>query len=148
MGGRLGISFAAGFVSVVLPCVLPLVPGYPDINHIQGDAETHFKLVGFNAGVDLPGNVELYSNGTYGTKDAKSYENYRVPNKVVYDPATAAASAAADGLTPPAAGTTIVTYPFPLGFLSMYGMQINPTMIRPGSTTPFARSTTSGGSFS
>ena len=28
MGGRLGISFAAGFVSVVLPCVLPLVPGY------------------------------------------------------------------------------------------------------------------------
>src|SRR5262249_25514973 len=28
MGGRLGSSFAAGFVSVVLPCVLPLVPGY------------------------------------------------------------------------------------------------------------------------
>ena len=28
MGGRLGVSFAAGFVSVVLPCVLPLVPGY------------------------------------------------------------------------------------------------------------------------
>jgi cytochrome c biogenesis protein CcdA len=28
MGGRLGIAFAAGFVSVVLPCVLPLVPGY------------------------------------------------------------------------------------------------------------------------
>jgi len=28
MGGRLGISFAAGFVSLVLPCVLPLVPGY------------------------------------------------------------------------------------------------------------------------
>lgn len=28
MGGRLAISFAAGFVSVVMPCVLPLVPGY------------------------------------------------------------------------------------------------------------------------
>jgi len=28
MGGRLGVSFAAGFVSIVLPCVLPLVPGY------------------------------------------------------------------------------------------------------------------------
>ena len=28
MGGRLGISFAAGFVSVGLPCGLPLVPGY------------------------------------------------------------------------------------------------------------------------
>ena len=95
---------------------IPLVPGYPDINHIQGDAETHFKLFAFNAGVTLPGDIELYTNGTYGNKDAKSYENYRVPNKVVYDPATAAASAAADGLTPPPAGTTIVTYPFPLGF--------------------------------
>jgi iron complex outermembrane recepter protein len=95
---------------------IPLVPGYPDINHIQGDAETHFKLVGFNAGVDLPGSVQFYSNGTYGTKDSKSYENYRVPAKVVYDPATAAASAALDGLTPPAVGTTITTYPFPLGF--------------------------------
>jgi iron complex outermembrane receptor protein len=95
---------------------IPLVPGYPYINHIQGDAETHFKLVGFNAGITLPGDIEAYSNGTYGTKDAKSYENYRVPNKIVYDPTTAAASAAADGLTPPAAGTAIVTYPFPLGF--------------------------------
>jgi iron complex outermembrane recepter protein len=95
---------------------IALVPGYPDVNHIQGDAETHFKLVGFNTGVDLPGSVTLYSNGTYGTKDAQSYENYRVPAKVSFDPATAAASAAADGLTPPPAGTTVVTYPFPLGF--------------------------------
>jgi iron complex outermembrane receptor protein len=95
---------------------IPLVPGYPDINHIQGDAETHFKLVAFNAGFKLPGDVELYSNGTYGTKDSQSYENYRVPSKVSYNPATADASAAADGLTPPAAGTIIATYPFPLGF--------------------------------
>src|SRR6266853_6481302 len=29
-----------------------------------------------------------------------------------------------------------VKYPFPLGLRSMYGMQISPTMIRPGSTTP------------
>ena len=28
MGARLAVSFAAGFVSVVMPCVLPLVPGY------------------------------------------------------------------------------------------------------------------------
>ncbi|HVS86501.1 MAG TPA: cytochrome c biogenesis protein CcdA [Gaiellaceae bacterium] len=28
MGARLAVSFAAGFVSVVTPCVLPLVPGY------------------------------------------------------------------------------------------------------------------------
>jgi iron complex outermembrane receptor protein len=95
---------------------IPLAPGYPDVNHIQGDAETHFKLVGWNAGFKLPDDVELYTNGTYGTKDAQSYENYRVPAKVSYDPATAAASAAADGLTPPTAGPTTVTYPFPLGF--------------------------------
>src|SRR6266446_258576 len=29
-----------------------------------------------------------------------------------------------------------VKYPFPFGLRSMYGMQINPTMIRPGRTTP------------
>ena len=28
MGTRLVISFAAGFASVITPCVLPLVPGY------------------------------------------------------------------------------------------------------------------------
>src|SRR6478672_8885010 len=28
MGTRLAISFAAGFVSVITPCVLPIVPGY------------------------------------------------------------------------------------------------------------------------
>jgi len=28
MGVRLAVSFAAGFASVVTPCVLPLVPGY------------------------------------------------------------------------------------------------------------------------
>ena len=95
---------------------IPLVPGYPNINFIQGDAETHTKLFAFNAGVTLPGDIELYSNGTYGNKDAQSFENYRVPSKVSYDPATAAASAMADGLTPPPAGTVIATYPFPLGF--------------------------------
>src|SRR5207244_13319511 len=29
-----------------------------------------------------------------------------------------------------------VKYPFPLGLRSMYGMQISPTIIRPGNTTP------------
>jgi len=95
---------------------IPLVPGYPDINYIQGDAETHTKLAAFNAGVSLSGNVDLYSNGTYGSKTAASFENFRVPGKVVFDPTTAAATAATYGLTPPTAGSVIVTYPFPLGF--------------------------------
>ena len=95
---------------------IPLAPGYPYVNHIQGDAETHFKIAGWNAGFKLPGDVELYSNGTYGTKDALSYENYRVPSKISYNATTAAATAAQYGLTAPAAGADIVTYPFPLGF--------------------------------
>ena len=95
---------------------IPLVPGYPNINYIQGDAESHFKLFAFNAGVTLPGDIELYTNGTYGNKDSQSFENYRVPAKVSYDPTAAAALAAADGLTAPPAGTTIATYLFPLGF--------------------------------
>jgi iron complex outermembrane recepter protein len=95
---------------------IALTPGYPNMNQIQGDAASHFKLVAYNAGVTLPGDIELYSNGTYGNKDSSSFENYRVPNKVVYDPTTAAATAAGLGLTAPVAGTNIVTYPFPMGF--------------------------------
>src|SRR5262245_28896860 len=30
----------------------------------------------------------------------------------------------------------IVKYPFPFGFVSMYGIAMRPTMIRPGNTTP------------
>jgi iron complex outermembrane receptor protein len=52
-----------------------------------------------NSGYDFEGGVELYLFGTYGHKDAASYENYRVPSKVQY--------------TPPG-GATI--YPFPFGF--------------------------------
>jgi iron complex outermembrane receptor protein len=98
---------------------IPLIPNYPYVNYIQGDAETHFKLVAFNAGVTLPGDIEFYTNGTYGNKEAQSFENWRQPGKIVYDPATAAAAAAAIGLSPPPTGAgapTIVTYPFPFGF--------------------------------
>ncbi len=102
---------------------IPLVPGYPNINFIQGDAETHTKLVAFNAGATLPADIELYSNGTYGSKVAESFENYRVPGKVSYtapttpaEEAAAQAAAAADGLTAPPLGTVITQYPFPLGF--------------------------------
>ncbi len=94
----------------------PWYPGYPDINHIQGDAETHFKLFAVNAGVQLPGDVELYGNGTYGIKDSQSYENYRVPNKVVYDPATAAASARGGWTRAAKRRHEHSHLPFPLGF--------------------------------
>jgi iron complex outermembrane receptor protein len=75
------------------------VPGYPYENMISGDAAVRQKMFAVNSGYDFEGGTELYLFGTYGHKDAASYENYRVPSKVQY--------------TPPG-GATI--YPFPYGF--------------------------------
>ncbi len=75
-------------------------PGYPYLNRISGDAAAQYKLLSVNAGDSLGGGAELYFTGTYGHKDAASYENYRVPSKVHY--------------TDPNTGVT--TYPLPYGF--------------------------------
>jgi iron complex outermembrane receptor protein len=75
-------------------------PGYPNLNRISGDAAVQQKIAAVNTGYDFEGGTELYFVGTYGHKNAASYENYRVPSKVSYtDPTT--------GLT---------TYPLPYGF--------------------------------
>jgi iron complex outermembrane receptor protein len=79
---------------------MPQVANYPYLNMIQGDAETHTKLVEFNSGFQLGGGTEFYAFGTYGDKQAASYENYRLPTKVSY--------------TDTATDTT--TYPLPFGF--------------------------------
>jgi iron complex outermembrane receptor protein len=76
------------------------VPGYPNLNRIQGDAAVQQKLLAVNAGWDFDGGTELYFVATYGRKEAASYENYRMPSKVNY--------------TDPVTGVTI--YPVPLGF--------------------------------
>jgi iron complex outermembrane receptor protein len=76
------------------------LPGYPYLNHILGDAETHVKLAMFNTGLPISSGTELYAFGSYGTKDANSYENYRQPERIKY--------------TNPETGVT--TYPFPFGF--------------------------------
>jgi iron complex outermembrane recepter protein len=79
---------------------MPLAPGYPYLNLINGDAEVHSKLFSYNAGFNLADGVQFYSFGTYGYKNDSSYENYRPPNIVSYlDPKT---------------GDT--SYPFPYGF--------------------------------
>ncbi|HEY0748555.1 MAG TPA: TonB-dependent receptor [Steroidobacteraceae bacterium] len=75
------------------------VPGYPFENMISGDAAVRQKVFAVNSGFDFEGGTEAYLFGTFGHKDAASYENYRVPSKVQY--------------TPPG-GTT--NYPFPYGF--------------------------------
>jgi iron complex outermembrane recepter protein len=76
------------------------VSGYPYLNKIIGDAETHTKLAMLNAGIQLGGGTEFYVTGSYGYKEAASYENYRVPQRVSY--------------TSPVTGVTV--YPFPFGF--------------------------------
>jgi iron complex outermembrane recepter protein len=76
------------------------VAGYPYLNLIEGDAETHTKLVMLNSGFDLGAGTEFYVTGSYGDKQAASYENYRIPARVHY--------------TNPVTGIT--NYPFPFGF--------------------------------
>jgi len=75
------------------------IPGFPKINRIAGDAAVQQKIFAVNTGFDFDGGTEAYLFGTYGHKNAASYENFRVPSKVQY--------------TPPG-GATI--YPFPYGF--------------------------------
>ncbi|NQE62618.1 TonB-dependent receptor [Caulobacter sp. RHG1] len=59
-----------------------LIPGYPNLNLISGDAEYRMQNLAFNGGVELGGGFEVYSFGTYGHKDASAYENYRRYNRV------------------------------------------------------------------
>ena len=73
---------------VVDPANLAAMPtlrsfaGYPHVNLIQGDAEYTLSVATFNAGTELGDSAQLYSFGSYGTKHAKAYENYRMPNRI------------------------------------------------------------------
>jgi iron complex outermembrane receptor protein len=60
---------------------LLLAPGYPYLNHIQGDASYHLHIASYNAGVDF-GATQFYSFGTFGKKHAQAFENYRMPNRI------------------------------------------------------------------
>ena len=73
--------------------------GYPNLNRNSGDAAVQQKLVAFNSGYYF-GNAEIYLVGSYGHKDATSYENYRLPSTANYTDPT----------------TDVTTYPFPFGF--------------------------------
>ena len=60
--------------------------GYPHLNHINGDPRYAMSTYEYNAGYDVAPNLHVYSFGTYGTRFAQGYENYRVPDKVVASP--------------------------------------------------------------
>jgi iron complex outermembrane receptor protein len=55
-------------------------PGYPDVNYISGDGQTQLTNALYNAGYDISPELNFYSFGTFGYKDGRAYENYRLPN--------------------------------------------------------------------
>lgn len=71
---------------------------FPNINPILGDARSHFAVGSFNGGFDASDSLSFYAFGTVGYRDAKAYENVRLPNRVVrtavpgVDPGTVSAA--------------------------------------------------------
>jgi iron complex outermembrane receptor protein len=59
------------------------VSGYPNLNRIVGDARSKFGVGSYNAGYDLTDGISAYSFGSVGFRRAESFENYRLPNRVV-----------------------------------------------------------------
>jgi len=55
---------------------------YPNVNTINGDAHYTLYNVAFNAGYEVGASAQVYAFGTYGVRNAKSYENYRAANRV------------------------------------------------------------------
>ena len=57
-------------------------PGYPYLNKISGDAQYRQHVLAANFGFELGNDAEFYSFATYGKKNARAYENYRMPNRL------------------------------------------------------------------
>jgi iron complex outermembrane receptor protein len=57
-------------------------PGYPNLNHISGDAQYRQHIAAANFGAELSDKLELYGFATYGKKKAAAFENYRMPNRL------------------------------------------------------------------
>jgi iron complex outermembrane receptor protein len=59
------------------------MPNYPNINYIVGDARSKFGVGSYNAGYNVTDDVQFYTFGSVGFRRADSYENVRLPNRVV-----------------------------------------------------------------
>jgi len=57
-------------------------PGYPKLNRIQGDAQYRQHVIAANFGFDISPDTSFYSFATYGKKDARAFENYRMPSRL------------------------------------------------------------------
>ncbi len=78
--------------STALANAVKNTPGYPNLNTIVGDAQSKFAVGSYNAGYDITDGIQAYSFGSYGIRRAKSFENYRLPDRVLaLNPATGTA---------------------------------------------------------
>jgi iron complex outermembrane receptor protein len=57
-------------------------PGYPNVNHISGDAQYHLNVLAANFGLEIDDDTSVYAIATFGKKDASAFENYRMPNRL------------------------------------------------------------------
>jgi iron complex outermembrane recepter protein len=104
-----------------------LVTGYPFANPIVGDPESMLTTVAANFEYDLEPNLTLYGTATYGERDAKAFENNRVPSRVIAAPGSSTPLSATnpDGYT----GTTAQGTPLLSGSSGSY--------TQPGELIPF-----------
>jgi iron complex outermembrane recepter protein len=56
------------------------VPGYPYVQGGAGDPLYRLATLTYNGGVDIDDNLQFYSFGTFGFRNAQAYQNYRPPN--------------------------------------------------------------------
>jgi iron complex outermembrane receptor protein len=99
--------------------------GYPYTNRIIGDPEIDQSVINYNAGYEF-GELELYSFGSYGHKNANAYENTRPPTTVVSGAGTIAAGGVAGvpfypGGFAPKEGIDETDYSFTGGFRGKVG---------------------------
>lgn len=74
------------------------------------------KLAMLNAGLPIGENLQFYVFGSYGQKEAASYENYRNPSRISCTSASITGCATFGGVVITNADGTYTTYPYPYGF--------------------------------
>ncbi|NHZ95453.1 TonB-dependent receptor [Massilia sp. CCM 8734] len=57
-------------------------PGYPNLNKIQGDAQYRQHVGAANFGFGIAPDTSFYSFATFGKKQARAFENYRMPKRL------------------------------------------------------------------
>jgi iron complex outermembrane receptor protein len=59
------------------------IPGYPNLNKVDGQPISQLNTVFYNAEYELLPELTFYSNGSYGHRNAKAFENYRPASRVI-----------------------------------------------------------------